>query len=494
MTPTVFVSVPHGGSAGNVLRTGLVQRLVDAPCAPEIVLVSPLVADPAFVREFDHPRVRFEDLPPHRPAGLEARLLALIQAAYIDSGVTESVKIRRAEAVRKGTIRWIRAKRWLAAGLAPSIVRKERRYELVDRFVTHPWAERLFDRYRPALLVASSPGLIFSEVPLLRTAWRRSVRSMAVDPSWDNFTNKLLPVRRVNRLIVWNELMRDQAVAFHGYDGSEVRVAGVPQWDLYFRPGAITSRDSFLRRIGADPARRLVTLTTTPRELYRHHDHVLRVLIDAMNSGTWAQPAQLLVRLHPRDEIAAYTSFDGVPHVIIEKPFRPTVQTGDGLAIDITTDSQQHLADTLRHSDVIVNVASTIAIEAAIFDTPVVNVSFDGETPSEWTQSARRYYHFTHYANVTGRGAVRVAERPHELVEHVGRYLLHPELDRDGRRLVVADQCQFLDGRSAERVASFVVGELCEVCGADAGGDARDPAMALESARADRRTPASINL
>jgi hypothetical protein len=94
-SPVVLVSVPHGGAAGNILRTGLVKRVLASHDAVEIVLVSPLVRDPAFVREFEHPRVRFEDLPPHRPEGLEGRLMALVQAAYIDSGVTESVRIRR---------------------------------------------------------------------------------------------------------------------------------------------------------------------------------------------------------------------------------------------------------------------------------------------------------------------------------------------------------------------------------------------------------------
>jgi CDP-glycerol glycerophosphotransferase (TagB/SpsB family) len=323
----------------------------------------------------------------------------------------------------------------------------------------------LFDRYQPALMVASNPGLILSEVPLLRTAARRKVRSMAVDPSWDNFTNKLIPVRRVNRLIVWNELMRHQAVDLHGYGQDEVRVAGTPQWDLYFREGTVAPRDAFFRQIGADSSRKLVTVTTTPRELYPHHDHVLRVLIRAMAENAWRSKAQLLVRLHPRDELEAYAEFEGLPNVIIEKPFRATVKAGDGLAIDITSENQRHLANTLRHSDVVVNVASTLAIEAAIFDTPVVNVSFDGEAPSDWVRSARRYYRFTHYVNITRHGAVRVAESPAQLVEQVGRYLDDPSLDREGRRRVVLEQCQFLDGRAAERVAAFVVSELADVCG-----------------------------
>ena len=463
--PVVFLSIPHGGSAGNVLRTGLVTRLLASAAAPVVVIISPLVEDAAFVREFEHARVRFEPLPPHVPAGLEGRLFALIQAAYIDSGVTESVKIRRAEAAAKKTIRWIAFKRLLASIVAPSMVRKESRYTLVDRLTAHPWADQLFDRYRPALLVTSNPGLILSEVPLLRTAARRKVRSMAVDPSWDNFTNKLIPVRRVNRLIVWNELMRHQAVDLHGYAQDEVQVAGTPQWDLYFREGTTTPRDAFFRQIGADSSRKLVTVTTTPRELYPHHDHVLRVLIRAMAENAWRSKAQLLVRLHPRDELEAYAEFQGLPNVIIEKPFRATVKAGDGLAIDITAENQRHLANTLRHSDVVVNVASTLAIEAAIFDTPVVNVSFDGEAESDWVRSARRYYRFTHYVNITRHGAVRVAESPAQLVEQVGRYLDDPSLDREGRRRVVLEQCQFLDGRAAERVAAFVVGELADVCG-----------------------------
>ena len=55
------------------------------------------------------------------------------------------------------------------------------------------------------------------------------------------------------------------------------------------------------------------------------------------------------------------------------------------------------------------------------------------------------------------------AETPEQLVEYIGRYLADPSLDRDGRRRVAAEQCQFFDGRSASRVAAFVVSELADV-------------------------------
>jgi hypothetical protein len=60
---------------------------------------------------------------------------------------------------------------------------------------------------------------------------------------------------------------------------------------------------------------------------------------------------------------------------------------------------------------------------------------------------------------------VRVAEQPEQLVEWVGRYLEDPSLDRAGRRAVVNEQCQFLDGRSAERVAAHVIEALAAAAG-----------------------------
>jgi hypothetical protein len=109
---------------------------------------------------------------------------------------------------------------------------------------------------------------------------------------------------------------------------------------------------------------------------------------------------------------------------------------------------------------VVVNVASTIAIEAAICDTPVVNIGFDGPEPRPFLDSAARYYHYTHYRPLLEAGAVRVADSPEAMLTEIRRYLDYPELDRAGRARAVEEQCFGADGRASERVAEFVLGEL----------------------------------
>ena len=457
---SIFVSVPHGTSAGNMLRSGgLLDRLREADPALPIVLLSPLSRDAAFVREFERPGVQILDQPAHTPAGLEARLLALVQASFLARGRTESVRIRMMEARANGIIRWLGAKALIGRALLPTASPTASPYDLSDRLVSHPGIERLFDEHRPALVVCANPGLVFSEVPLMRTARRRGVTTMVIDASWDNFTNKLLPVRKADHLVVWNEIMKEQAVRLHGYRPESVSVSGAAQFDAHFRQQARCTRDEFFQRVGADPARRLVVLTTTPRSLYRHHDVVLRELAAAIADGRLAN-TQVLVRLHPRDEVDAYREFAGAPHVIIEKPFRHSVAVADGLAIDVMPEHQRHLGDTLCHADVVVNVASTITVEACIFDTPVVNICFDGPEPEPFERSATRYYQFTHYVNITSRDAVRVAKSAQEMVAAVAGYLADPSLHAEGRRQVVRDQCQFTDGRSADRVSAHVIDEL----------------------------------
>src|SRR5262245_13274572 len=215
MRRSLLWSVPHGASAGSMLRTGVMQTVLDAVRDVRVVILSPLSADPAFTREFAHPRVEFEILPPHVPNGVEARLLGLIQARFFQVCQTDTLRIR-AHKEYPNAARWRSVKRLLARPLAPANGHGDW-YTVADRFVRDRAMERLFEKHRPSVVATASPGLIFSEIPVLRAARRLGVRKMAVDLSWDNLTNKFFPPRHVDRLVIWNSGMRDEAHALHGF-------------------------------------------------------------------------------------------------------------------------------------------------------------------------------------------------------------------------------------------------------------------------------------
>lgn len=456
--PCLLWSIPHGGTAGSMLRTGVMASVLDAVPDLRVVLLSPLSADPAFTSEFAHPRVTFEILPPHVPTGLEGKLLSCIRARYLEVCHTDTLHIRGAKEFSEISPQVHRIKAWLGRVLARTGSRGEW-YNVSDRFVDDPAVEPLFDRYGPSLVAAASPGLIFSEIPVLRTARRRGIRTMAVDLSWDNLTNKFFPPRQVDRIVIWNSSMRDEAHVLHGYDLDRIAVAGPPQFDSYFTEPRSTRAD-FCQRIGLDPARRIITLATIPASKFGHHDFVIDRLLAAIKAGAISEPADVLVRLHPRDEVHLYEKYAGLPHIVVEKAFRRTAaRSGDGMDVDFMAENTRHLADTLHHSDVVLNVASTIAIEASIFDTPVINIGFDGQ-PGSNDSLMKWHYGSTHFQKVVRSGAVRIAQSADEMVDLINMYLIDPSTDAAGRRRIVTDQCEFMDGRSARRVAAEIIQQL----------------------------------
>jgi hypothetical protein len=150
-------SIPHGATAGNVLRTGVLASVLDAVPDARVVLLSPLAADPAFTSEFAHPRVAFEVLPPHTPGGFEGRLLGVIQARYLQVCTTDTLRIRGPKEF-PGAMRFRAVKRTLGRVLAPAGP-GGRWYDIADRLVGDPAMDALFEQHRPTVVATASPGL-----------------------------------------------------------------------------------------------------------------------------------------------------------------------------------------------------------------------------------------------------------------------------------------------------------------------------------------------
>src|SRR5262245_30087463 len=161
--------IPNGSSAGNVLRTGVLAHVLETLGDARVVLMSPLVADAAFTSEFAHPRVSFEPLPPHVPTGLERRLLSLVQARYLEARSTETIQIKLAAGHAGTAIRYRALKALIGRALASHADRGSW-YDLSDRLVSDPQMDAVFARHQPTLVAVSTPGLIFAEIPVLRTA------------------------------------------------------------------------------------------------------------------------------------------------------------------------------------------------------------------------------------------------------------------------------------------------------------------------------------
>ena len=120
----------------------------------------------------------------------------------------------------------------------------------------------------------------------------------------------------------------------------------------------------------------------------------------------------------------------------------------------------QMLANLTYHADLNINFASTMTLDFAVCDKPVINVAMDVANPLTFGMPMWDYYRkWDHYAPVIQLGAARFARSAEELAKHVNDYLENPSLDRAARRQLTQLQVGVPIGRSSHRIVNV----LCRI-------------------------------
>jgi hypothetical protein len=281
---------------------------------------------------------------------------------------------------------------------------------------------------------------------------------MAAVMSWDNLSSKGLINPLPDRLLVWSEHMKREAIALHGIPPDRIIETGSSVHDAFANPARFGLRADNLRRLGLDPGSRIIFYGTNHAAGFPREFEVVREVAQWVEQDVFGVPCQLVVRLHPQAMTGPFATATDPYLKLSSKRVKidfPSVRDSK-LPWDLPEKDLDHLVALLRDADVVINTASTISIDAAILDRPVVSIAYDpaGMTP------VSQYYDYTHMAHVIKVGAARIAASAEELQERIATYLKNPSLDREGRRRIVEQQFGRVDGNNAARTANVILGML----------------------------------
>jgi hypothetical protein len=438
---TIVYSIPLGYFARTLLRTGVPQILLRDKDV-RIVILSPAYNNPEFVSEFSfNHRVYFEELLP-------------LSRKYVGRDDIKPSRIGGRDPNLAEKILWkICILTWERV--------KNKKIFLFLMHLNHIlytlFSKRLYDgffnKYKPDLIITATPGLNSQrDIPLIREAKNRGIKTLCLVYSWDNLSGGkgIIPVRP-DYLGVWNELQRKEAIELHYYEPSKVIIVGATQFDIYQDKGIYCSREEFFKKMRLDPAKKLVTIVTASM-IRAENSFILDILVDMLRKQRFTTPVQLLCRLHPQDKIKNYSNFLDSNYIVIDCPGKKL--KGIGWNPDRT--EMIHLANTLKHSDVVVNIASTVTIEASILDIPVVNLGFSSSEPERFKREVMERAWKYHYRYIKERNATFIAGNENDLVDKINRYLIDPSIHRAERNVLAQDLCYKLDGKSYERVANLI--------------------------------------
>lgn len=320
--------------------------------------------------------------------------------------------------------------------------------------------QTLLDTIEPDVVLTANPWQL-AQREMSFAAMLRGIPTMTTIPSWDNLCQRSHLVADYAHYIVWSEMMRQDLLnRYPDLEAQRISVTGTPQFDYHLRKELWWDRAAFFKRIGGDPNRKLLVYAAQAREVvFPKEDEFVAQLWQAIEHGRIEGKPQLLVRSHPLDRVGRFRDVEKrCPGIIIHRAWQQPTQQQIWFTPEL--DDLAMLTNTMRHMDVNINMASSVTLDAAIFDKPIVNVGFTPAANHPHALLIRHAHKLLHFRRVMERKASRLATSMDELVEAVNLYLRNPDLDREGRRRAAAYICGPIDGKAHERIVDSILTTL----------------------------------
>lgn len=446
----VLITVSNSSVARNILRSNVLRLLA---AESSVVIVTSRDKHETYRQEFEPLGVRVF-ASPHSVPSLPERVLSFLarNAFYTETiGMWQNMELQWNHRYGLYVI-----KRILFCTLGRSRLFHSLLRFLHKKLPSSKKVIRFLHEVKPDLLfVADAFGDI--DVVFWQAAARLELPTMVMVRSWDNLSNHGLLRMVPEHLIVHNPFLKRLAMELHHIPEQKITIVGLPHYDWYVHDKLFLSREEFFKKIGADSGKKLVLFAGIGDYLAPHDSEVAEVLSNAIERKELTHPVQALFRPHPAFSLANRQKLSTLPHFIFDDRVH-TSEGGQTKKGEMDAEDMAHLMNSLKHADLVITTASTMAIDAVAFDKPVVCIAFDGKSSEPYWNSVARYYQdFTHYKIISQTGGFRIAWNPDELIQSINAYLENPSLDQEGRKKIFNDFIWKLDGRSAERLANILL-------------------------------------
>lgn len=306
------------------------------------------------------------------------------------------------------------------------------------RLVARPYVRALVwrDRHRPpdaatlSYLARLRPDVVVISPLVARGRWGarqtdtvKAARTLrmpvaAAIASWDHLTTKGLIKVLPDRVLVWNDVQRREAVKLHGVPRRRIVVTGAQLFDQWFARTPKLEREAFLAPLGLDPARPyLLYVGSSPNvaPAEREIPFVLEWVEALRRAERPVRDVGVLVRPHPGNT-DAWAGVDLSPR-------GGSVAPRDRPGIPMDEADEDLYFHSIHFSAAVVGINTSAIIESLIQRRPVFSV----RTP-EFAQEATLHFHYL----VSGSGGcVELAASFDEHVAQIRTALSEPDRHRE---------------------------------------------------------------
>ena len=436
---TLFVTSFHPHISRNILGTEVLEKFKQTPNL-RVVILAPFYKKDYFQKNFGGDNVVLEGVPMYQASKTKRGLLFKKLGVFLFGSGTAKLKTKYKYYNDKKFFYFVSA---MALGFIGKsfLVRKAIR-TLDQKFSPKGFFKELLERYKPDAIFSTDPQNE-NDVSLMQDAKDANIPIIAMLRSWDNTTQRILRVLP-DKLLAGSDELKKEVVAMYRYPENKTAITGNPHYDKYVK-GPTKSKEDFFAEFGLDTQKKLITYAPVGDHLVTHNDidqYIMEILGELHET-------QILIRFPP-DEAVTLVNFNKPRNMFYDKPGQAfkSDEFGDR---EIRKEDDERLINEIYHSDLIITGPTSISLDSALIDKPVITVNFYRSPRNLFDGIYTNYC--DHIKKLLETHGVRHASSKEDFLKFIKDYLENPKLDSEGRAKIRSMWFSRADGRAGERVA-----------------------------------------
>ena len=391
------------------------------------------------------------------PRGFLEKLFYFFYSYFIYTGTTRTLATLgvRPDEPPAGGKRWLAPIKILIAHTAGKSTWLKNKVipALYSRVFSARPFEELFYKYNPNLVFAAHIYGQF-DLQLIAESKRRGIKVLGMASNWDHFDKYYLPLRP-DFLLAQSEQVKDFALKYQSYREENIKIIGYPHFDFIVDKSYTVSREKILEELWFPKDAKFILYVSGSAYSADEPDTIEKIL-EWADKNEFGFNTYLVIRPYLGGR-GADKDFDEKKFFRFEEHPRVRFYKKEFWG-DLSRSIQ--FFNIMRHADAVISMYSTIVIEAAALNRPLVGIGFDGYKKRPFAQSVRKFMLREHFQDVLNSGAVRTAYGFPELKSILKKYLENPLLDQEERTRMMWKLANGADGRAGERVISNIVKHL----------------------------------
>lgn len=309
---------------------------------------------------------------------------------------------------------------------------------------------------QPAIVFCTHQRASVAVAPML-AARDLGIKTVCFIHSWDNIP-KGVQLIKADTYFVWSEYMKNEMIEHYPFVKPEqIKVTGTPQFVCYFDEEYRLRRENFLGQFNLDTTKEYILFSGNDKTTSPNDPVYLSDVCKAVQKLNQEKDRyHLLFRPNPIDRNEGFDSvLKEYKDILTEiKPdwFGSEVflwNKGGPNKKDISL-----LVNTILHSELIINMGSTMALDSAILGKPACYINYDVE--SEYSWSVERTYRFIHFKMIKDINPVFWIKKREEVFSVLKHALENKDENKKGRQQWIERAIQLPINKTIPRMWSFL--------------------------------------